>query len=471
MKIRSFFPRMAWFILSLLLMAPVQALAQGDPSDEPLFLQEELDQMLAPVALYPDALLAQILMASTYPLEIVQAERWLSRYPDLTGEALTSALEEQPWDPSVKSLVNFPDTLIMMSEKLEWTTRLGDAFIAQQEGVMNTIQTLRIKARIAGNLQTTPEQRVIVEKKIIVIEPASPSVVYVPFYNPVVVYGGWWYPSYPPYYLHPHGYSAARFVFSFTSGVAIGSAWGYAWGGCDWRRRHVNVYIHRNITVNRHINYNRYQSYYRGRGYVDKSGRGAWRHNPVHRRGVAYHNRGAERIYRGSRSRDSIKAREDFRGRHDARFRDAKIRDARTRDERTRDVQRRDARIRDARERNVQTRNARTRDERVRDTRTREVQPRDRRREDQVRPGNRPARSETRAQSLRPENTTLRPRETEAGRAGAVERGRSGTPKRGRVYEEREQGGASGHFNRRGQQGRSRVYPDGYKSDRQGGRR
>ncbi len=159
--------------------------------------------MLAPIALYPDSLLAQIFMASTYPLEVVQADRWAKQNKNLTGDALTAALEKQPWDPSVKSLINFPQVLAMMSEKLDWTQKLGDAFLAQEKDVMASVQTLRKKAYDAGNLKTTKEQKVVVEQETIVIESASPQVVYVPTYNPTVVYGTWAYPAYPPAYYYP----------------------------------------------------------------------------------------------------------------------------------------------------------------------------------------------------------------------------------------------------------------------------
>ncbi len=193
-----------------------------------VFKQEELDQLLAPIALYPDSLIAQILMASTYPLEIVQADRFAQQNKNLKGEALTEALEQQAWDPSVKSLVNFPQVLMMMSEKLDRTQKLGDAFLANQRAVMDTIQSLRAKAQAAGNLKSTKEQTVIVEQKIIKIEPASPQVIYVPAYNPTVVYGAWPYPAYPPYYYYPPGYVATATAFSFMAGMAVGAAWGYA---------------------------------------------------------------------------------------------------------------------------------------------------------------------------------------------------------------------------------------------------
>ena len=189
------------------------------------FKAEELEQLLAPIALYPDSLLTQMLMASTYPLEIVQADRWAKQNKGKKGDALAKALEAQPWDPSVKSLVNFPDVLDMMSQKLDWTQKLGDAFLAQQKDVMATVQKLRTKAQASGNLKTTKEQVVKVEKEIIIIEPASPQVVYVPAYNPTVVYGTWAYPAYPPYPVYPPGYTATTAAFSFAAGVAVGAAW------------------------------------------------------------------------------------------------------------------------------------------------------------------------------------------------------------------------------------------------------
>src|SRR5512136_1936968 len=195
------------FFLAFLMAAPPWILAQS--AEEPkTFKQEELDQILAPIALYPDELLSQVLMASTYPLEVVQAERWAKQNKSLKGDALTNALEKQDWDPSVKSLVNFPDVLTMMSEKLDWTQKLGDAFLEQQKEVLGTIQKLRQKAEEEGNLKATSEQEVVVDEqtKTIVIEPANPEVFYVPTYDPTVVYGAWWYPAYPPYYYYPPGY-------------------------------------------------------------------------------------------------------------------------------------------------------------------------------------------------------------------------------------------------------------------------
>lgn len=295
--------------LVFLIGAPPCVFAKTDDGKKS-FKQEELDQLLAPIALYPDSLLAQIFMASTYPLEIVEAGRWSKANTKLTGDELSKALEKQGWDPSVKSLVNFPQVLDMMSEKLDWTQKMGDAFLAQQEEVMATVQILRGKAQEAGNLKSSDEQKVIVEKETIIIESASPQVVYVPTYNPTVVYGHWWYPSYPPYYYYPPGYVAGAALFSFGVGVAVGVAWGYAWGGCNWRRGNVNIDINRNINRNRHIN----RKKYRNKAGAGKGGRGDWKHNPQHRKGVSYRDKNTARQYDRGAAKNA-QARENFRGR------------------------------------------------------------------------------------------------------------------------------------------------------------
>ena len=267
---KHFFVRpLAWAMI-VLLAAPPAVLTQQpaappaaptqQPAAPPTLKQEELDQILAPIALYPDSLIAQILMASTFPLEVVQAERFAKQNASLKGEALTKALESQSWDASVKSLVNFPQVLTMMNEKLDWTQKLGDAFIAQQKPVLDTIQSLRAKAQAAGNLKTTKEQTVIVEQKIIKIEPADPQVIYVPTYNPTVVYGAWAYPAYPPYYYYPPGYVATRTAFAFASGVALGAAWGYAWGNTNYNGGNVNINNSQNININNNINRQNYSN-------------------------------------------------------------------------------------------------------------------------------------------------------------------------------------------------------------------
>ena len=199
---------LVWLLVVLVSLPwPVRLDAQGTGT---VFKPEEIEQLVAPIALYPDELVSQILMASTYPLEVVEAARWAKANKTLQGDALTTAMEKQTWDPSVKSLVNFPQVLDMMNQKLDFTQRLGDAFLAQQKDVLDAIQRLRSKAQAQGNLKTTKEQTVIVEQPVSVeqpaaqttvikIEPTNPQVVYVPTYNPTVVYGAWPYPTYPPY--------------------------------------------------------------------------------------------------------------------------------------------------------------------------------------------------------------------------------------------------------------------------------
>jgi len=270
------------------LALPATLFAQEKPAK--VFKQEELDQLLAPIALYPDDILTQILMASTYPLEVVQAERWAKQNKSVKGDALKAALQKQTWDNSVKALVPFPDVLAMMSEKLDWTQKLGDAFLAQQKDVMDTVQKLRRKANEAGNLKSTKEQEVKKEGDIIIIEPTNPQVVYVPAYNPTVVYGAWWYPAYPPYPVYAYPPGAA--LFTFTMGVAIGAAWhGYGYHA-DYHGGTVN--IDRDVNINRPDRSG-------SRPETRPSGGGAkgeqWKHNPEHRQGVAYRDQGTRDKY------------------------------------------------------------------------------------------------------------------------------------------------------------------------------
>jgi hypothetical protein len=200
----------------------------------------------------------------------------------------------------------------MMSEKLDWTQKLGDAFLAQQKDVMNTIQALRAKAQAEGNLKTTKEQVVKVEKEIIIIEPASPQVIYVPTYNPTVVYGAWPYPSYPPYYYYPPGYVAGAAAFSFAAGVAVGAAWGYAWGGCNWHGGDVDIDVNRNININQNINREKYRQQYQGKG---QAGQARWQHDASHRGGVAYRDQRTAQKYNRGTGGEAAKSREAFRGR------------------------------------------------------------------------------------------------------------------------------------------------------------
>ncbi len=275
-------------VIFVMLALPLPAMAQnGDDAEEAqTFSQEQLAQLLAPIALYPDELIAQVLLASTYPLEIVLADRWVQQNKDLAGNDLARTLERETWDPSVKALVNFPTVLAMLSQKLDLTTKLGDAFLEQKEDVMDMIQELRKKAADAGNLKSTSEQKVVVEEDSIVIEPADSRVIYVPTYDPYVVYGPWWYPAYPPYYFYPPPYPGV--IFSFGIGVSLGLPWGYAWGGWDWYNHNVYVNVNRNISYNRYINRTRYIQRYERRGLPIRSGQASWQHDPGHRRGVAY---------------------------------------------------------------------------------------------------------------------------------------------------------------------------------------
>jgi hypothetical protein len=288
-----------------LALASAQAQAQDDPA-APVFAADQIEQLVAPIALYPDSLVAQILMASTYPLEIVQAQRWREENPDLEGKALEDALASEPWDPSVKAITNFPDVLKRMSDNLDWTQDLGDAVLAQETDVMHAVQDMRRKAYDAGNLKTTPEQKVVVEEKIIVVEPAS-EVVYVPAYNPTVVYGSAWVPttyyypvySYPASYWYPPGYVASN-VIAFGVGMAVGAAiWGnWSWGHCNWRRGSVN--INNNFNFSRNINTRNIKVGNKvGGGRYSK-----WNHNPNHRGGVRYRDKSSQnRFTKAARER------------------------------------------------------------------------------------------------------------------------------------------------------------------------
>ena len=266
-------------------MAPTQALLKP----------AELDQLVAPIALYPDPLLSEVLIASTYPLEVVQAERWAKSNNSLKGEALTAALAKQGWDDSVKALAQVPNVLTMMADQLDWTQKLGDAVLAQQPELMDAIQRLRGRAQANGKLQSTKEQTVTVKSaapaqggdgqaqegqapaQYIVIEPTSPTEMYVPYYDPAVVYGAWPYPDYSPYYFPPPpGYYARGAVaagIAFGSAVAIGHA---IWGNCDWGRRNINV-------ANRNVNINNLD-----RSNINNFNK--WEHNADHRHGVKYNN-------------------------------------------------------------------------------------------------------------------------------------------------------------------------------------
>ncbi len=274
------------------------------PPVKPAFAQQELDQMLAPIALYPDSLLSQILMAATYPLEVVEAARWSKANPNLSGEQAVQAVAQNSWDPSVKSLVAFPQILTMMDEHLTWMERLGDAFLAQQAQVMDTIQSLRQKAYDAGNLKSSDQIRVEQQGPAIVVESPTPEVIYVPYYDPMIVYGPWWWPAYPPIYWAPWpGYFVRPgFVVGFAWGFGIPLGHHFFFGACDWRHRHITVinvtnYYYHPVNVNQvHV----------------------WEHDPTHRRGVLYRDAAVRQQFR--RMSASPETRLDFRGHEPSAF-------------------------------------------------------------------------------------------------------------------------------------------------------
>jgi Protein of unknown function (DUF3300) len=298
---------------------PQTATTQGAAQPQKAtFKPEELEQIVAPIALYPDALLAQVFMASTYPLEIVEAARWSKEHPEVKGDAVAKEMEKQAWDPSVKSLVAFPDVLTMMNEKLDWTQKLGDAFLAQQKDVMDAVQRLRAKAKEEGNLKSSKEQTVKTEPapagsstpQTIIIESPSPEVVYVPTYNPTVVYGAWPYPAYPPYYYYPPAYVPGAAFFSFSMGVVVGGA---IWGNCNWGSSDID------IDVNRYNEFNRTEINRDRNTNVSNRGNtsGKWQHNAEHRKGVGYRDSASQQKYGRSASQQGRQSREEFRGRAD----------------------------------------------------------------------------------------------------------------------------------------------------------
>jgi hypothetical protein len=313
--------------------APAAAPAPAPDNRTPPFKKEELEQILAPIALYPDALLAQIFMASTYPLEIVEAARWSKEHPDVKGDAVAGAVQSQTWDPSVKSLCAFPEVLKNMNDKIDWTQKLGDAFLAQQKEVMQTVQVLRNKAKETGNLKSTKEVTVKQEAapagspapQTIIIESPNPEVIYVPQYNPTVVYGAWAYPAYPPYAYYPPAYYGGAMFWSFTAGVIVGGA---IWGNCNWGGNDVDIDINRQNNFNR----NEINTGDRNRNNVNSNNRGnnnragnnsvgnnkqSWSHNPDHRKGVGYRDSGTQQKFNRGGNAQNVAAREQYRGRAD----------------------------------------------------------------------------------------------------------------------------------------------------------
>ena len=261
-----------------------QVLTTTTPStaDAPPIPKEQLESLVAPIALYPDGLLGQILVASTYPLEIIQLQQWINRNKNLNDKALADAVEKQNWDPSIQAMSAFPEVTQRLAANIQWTTRLGNAFLAQQADVMDAIQRMRAKAQSKGALESSTQQRVetrIVEggKEVIVVDPANPQVVYVPSYDPMVVYGEPAYP-YPAYYYA--GYVPGMGL-TFGTGLILGAAWGGNWGwGCGWGNGDVNVNLNNN-----HV------SHYNRQNNINRQGGDKWQHRPEHRGNTPYGNR------------------------------------------------------------------------------------------------------------------------------------------------------------------------------------
>ena len=280
---------------------------------------DQLDSLVAPIALYPDPLLAQTLAASTYPLELIQLQQWLLKNPGLKDKALADAIAKQPWDPSIQAMAGLPDVVKRLADDIQWTTDLGNAFLAQQSDVMDAVQRMRKKAQDNGNLKSTEQQnvetKVIENKSVIVVEQADPQVVYVPSYDPVVVWGAPVYP-YPPIYYPPAGYYAAGLAISFGVGVMMGAFWGGGWGwGCGWSNNNININNNNNFNRNTNIgggNRNNIgggnrPSQQPGRGGI-AGGRGdsSWKHNPQHRGGAPYRDRATADRFGGAARGDSL---------------------------------------------------------------------------------------------------------------------------------------------------------------------
>ena len=302
-----------WFVgtasiacLALSLADPSVVLAQqADPAvmttttttdESPKMAPEELESLVAPIALYPDPLLAQTLAASTYPIEVIQLQQWMDKNKNLTGKALAEAVAKQPWDPSVQGLVQTPDVVQRMAGNIQWTSDLGNAFLAQQSDVMAAVQRLRAKAQGTGNLKTSEQSVVQTEtvpsgQQVIKIEQANPEVVYVPSYDSTVVYGA--APAAYPYYPYTYPGYVPGTALMWGAGIALGAAawgaWGGHWGNCDWNGGNVN--INNNYNYNKNVNRNNVN---RGQG-----GQGNWQHNPSHRGNAPYGDRGTANKFGG----------------------------------------------------------------------------------------------------------------------------------------------------------------------------
>jgi hypothetical protein len=296
-------------------------LAQDAASQEreaPKIPSDQLDSLVAPIALYPDPLLSQMLVASTYPLEIIQLQQWMGQHKDLKDQALTDAVQKENWDPSVQAMAVIPDAVKQLAENIKWTTDLGNAFLAQQSDVMDAVQRMRMKAKDAGNLKSTEQQKVetkVVETKtVVVIQQANPQVVYVPSYNPVVVYGPPVYP-YPPIYYPPPSYYAAGVAIAFGVGIAVGAAYHGGWGyNSGWGKSTVNINVNNNYVS--HYNKTNINTGNINTGNINRpsnqpaGGSSTWQHNPQHRGGAPYSDKATANKYGGTARGDSTATRQ-----------------------------------------------------------------------------------------------------------------------------------------------------------------
>src|SRR5271165_6775855 len=273
---------------------------------------DQLDSLVAPIALYPDPMLSQVLVASTYPLEVIQLQQWLAQNKGMNEKQLADAVKKQDWDPSIQGLAALPDVVKLLAENIKWTTDLGNAFLAQQKDVMDAVQRMRKKAQDAGNLKSSEQVKVetktVESTQVIVVEQANPQVVYVPSYNPTVVYGAPVY-AYPPIAYPPPGYYAAGMAISFGVGVAMGAMWGGGWGyGCGWGGNN-NVTINNN---NNFVNNSNRQNINNGNRPSNKpaGGNSNWQHNPQHRGGAPYSDKSIANKYGGTARGDSMQNRQ-----------------------------------------------------------------------------------------------------------------------------------------------------------------
>jgi hypothetical protein len=304
---------MSMLIAGLLAFGNPMVLARQDPppasaqsaaaEDTPRIPAAELDSLVAPIALYPDPLLGQVLVASTYPLEVMQLQQWLTTKGSvMEKEAMVTAVKQLDLDASIQAMAILPDVLKQMADNITWTSDLGNAFLAQQTDVMDAVQRMRVTAKDNGSLksneQMTVDTRLVESKTAVVIEQTNPDVVYVPSYNPSVVWGVSVY-GYPPFYYPPVGYYGVGVAIGFGVGIAVGVAWGGGWGyGCGWGGGDININRNNNFVRNSNIN----------RGDLNRPAGGGgnkWQHNPQHRGGAPYSNRAVDNKYGGAARGDS----------------------------------------------------------------------------------------------------------------------------------------------------------------------